>query len=129
MPQKYHQLVYKHLHEDMGHLGTERILEIARDLFYRPHMARDIEHYISSVCQCVHRKKPTFLPKSQAKNITTCFPFELISIDFVHLERSTGGYEYLLVIDDHFTRFAQAYPTTKKSAKTAADKIFSDYIL
>ena len=124
---KIPQLVYKHLHEDMSqYLGTERVTELAPDRFYWPHMGRDIEHYINNVCQCVQRKKPTFLPKAQAKSITTCFPFELISIDFVHLERSTGGYEYLLVIVDHFIRFVQGYEKTNKSAKTADDKIFSD---
>lgn len=45
LPIKYKFLVLKHLHDDMGHVGTERVLNLARQRFYWPYMKREIEEY------------------------------------------------------------------------------------
>ena len=54
---------------------------------------------------------------------------ELIGLNFLHLDTCTGGFQYLLVTTDHFTRYTQVYPTRNKETKTATTKLFNDYIL
>ena len=129
LPKQFHRLVYKELHQEMGHLGAERVLQLARERFYWPHMQRDITHFVTKVCNCLKQRRPNISTRAPLQPIVTNAPFEVISIDYMHLERSSGGHEYILVIVDHFTRFAQAYPTRNKSARTAADKLYNDFIL
>ena len=129
IPLTMRQTVYKELHDNMGHIGAGRVLDLARNRFYWPHMQRDVEHYCSKVCPCLKDRKPAQHTREPLGTIITTAPFELISIDFLHLERSKGGFEYILVIVDNFTRFAQAYATGDKSGKTVADKIFNVFVL
>ena len=54
---------------------------------------------------------------------------ELVSINFLHLDTCTGGYQYLLVIVVNFSRFAHDYPTCSKEPKRAAEKLYNYFIL
>ena len=128
IPSQLKKLIYEQLHNKMGHLGVERVVNLTRDRFYWPQMQSDISHYINNVCECVKQKRPAHQLRAPLQNITSS-AIELISIDFLHLDKPSGGCEHILVIMDHFTRFAETYPTRNKSAKTAAEKIFNNFIL
>ena len=54
---------------------------------------------------------------------------DLIAINFLKVDRTAGGYEYILIIIDQFTRHGQAHATKSTSAKTAAEKLFNDFEL
>ena len=129
LPKQWHRKLYQELHENMGHLGADRVIDLARERFYWPFMRTDITHYVNNVCHCLNQRKPTTHTRAPLQPINSTAPFQLVSLDFVHLEPSSGGYQYILAIMDHYTRFAQAYATRDKSAKTAADKLFNDFIL
>ena len=105
---KYNRIVINELHEEMGHLGTERAFDLAHQRFFWLRMKADIDHTIKNVCSCVKQKRPV---------IPTRAPLQ------------QGGYEFILIIMKQFMRFVQAYPTRNKSAKTAVEKLYNDFIL
>ena len=85
-------------------------------------MESDIIHFVTRACPC----RPNMTTLAPLTSVTTSSPFELVSIGLLHLEQSSGGYKYILVVTDHFTRFGQAYPTKNNSSTTAADRLYND---
>ena len=55
--QKYGHVVYKELHENMGHFRPERVTELCKQRFYLTGYENDTIHYIRKRCKCVKDKK------------------------------------------------------------------------
>ncbi len=81
--------------------------------------------------QPMHPAKRKTAPTRSAElvNITSSAPLELVCVDYLSLERSKGGFENILVVTDHFTRYAQAIPTRNQTARTTARVLFDSFIV
>ena len=72
---------------------------------------------------------PPKLAKAPLINVKSGHPLQRVAIDIVGLTpRSSSGHEWLLVVSDHFTKFAQAFPVRNTSAETLAKKMKDEYI-
>ena len=92
LPEMYHELVYDELHKKMGHLASDRVESLARQRFHWPHMHSDIEYFIRKKCSCVVTKRPNVTERAPLKPISSTYPFEVVSIDFLKLEPCKGGF-------------------------------------
>ncbi|PIK53020.1 hypothetical protein BSL78_10081 [Apostichopus japonicus] len=68
-------------------------------------------------------------PAAPLKTIKTTRPLELCCMDFLSLEEDKFGYKSILVVTDHFTRYAQAFPTKNQKAITVARILWEKYFV
>lgn len=127
LPKQFHGFVFEELHNKQGHFGVERTLELMRERFFWPSMTSYVKEKIKTCTRCICRKASP--DKASQVPIKTTQPMELVCLDYLTLEDSPGGYGNILVITDHFTHYAQAYPTTKQTARTTAKLLYDNFIL
>ena len=62
LPPSLRNLVYQEFHEEMCHLGGERVYQLAKKRFYWPSMEKDIKDYIENKHIYLSQRKPYMLP-------------------------------------------------------------------
>ena len=116
------------LHDNLGHQGVDRTLSLCRSRFFWPGMSTDVERYCQNCHRClVAKTKPKVRPTMGS--IFAQKPQEVVAIDFTVLERSSNGFENVLVMTDVFTKFSQAIPTRDQKARTVAEVLVKEWIV
>ena len=127
LPLSHRQKAMAGCHDQIGHLGQDRVLELLRDRFFWPGMQMDVASYINSCPRCIRRKsQPDTAP---LHNIEATQPLELIHLDYLQIEPHKGNIENVLIVTDHFTRYAQAYPSNTQTALATAKLLWNNFIV
>ena len=99
----------------MGPPGKYKTLSLLRDRFYWPGMAADVGSWIDNCDRCLRSNSST-RQKSPLVSIKTTYHLEMVCMDYLSLESPKVGITNVLVITDHFTRFAVTIPTKDQTA-------------
>ena len=81
-------------------------------------MAGDVATHVAACMHCLHRKVSRE-DRAAMISIGSRRPLELVRIDYLALDPS-NGYGNVLVITDHFTKYAVTVPTQNQTAATTA---------
>lgn len=112
-----------------GHLGVTKTIERVRKRFFWHGLREDVENHVKRCGPCAEVNEPPNVPKAPLISVKSGHPLQRVAIDIVGpTPRSSSGHEWLLVVSDHFTKFAQAFPVRNTSAVTLAKKVMDEYI-
>ncbi|XP_048046522.1 uncharacterized protein LOC125268395 [Megalobrama amblycephala] len=128
LPSVFKEVVLKATHDELGHLGIERTTDLLRSRFFWPKLAGDVEQYVKNCGECVTRKTPCHRA-APLHHISSNGPMDLVCIDFLSMEPDSTGISNVLVVTDHFTRYAQAFPSRNQKAQTVAKILVDKYFL
>ena len=109
----------------------ERTTSLLRDRFYWPSMIEDIKHHIKSCPRCLRCK--TQPEKAELNPIIATRPLEFVHIDYLTIE-PPSNYKFdkdinVLIITDHFTRYAQAHITSSQKASMVAKTLWDHFFV
>ena len=124
-PPEYRHKAMAGCHDQRGHLGQDRVLELLRDRFYWPEMLMDVASYINSCPRCIRRKSQCDV--AHLHNIEATQPLELVHLDYLQTETSKGNIENIMIMTDHFTRHAQAYPSKTQTALATTKLLWNNF--
>ena len=129
VPKHMQDILLTYTHDKLGHLGRDKTLSVAQDRYFWVGLAKSVDDKIKNCRRCICTKSPNLPSRAPLVSIKTSQPFELVCMDFLSLEESRGGFKYVLVITDHFTKFSWAFPTRNQEAKTVAKILFNEVVL
>ena len=129
LPKRFILKVILTCHDDNGHLGMERTLELLQERFFWPKMAEDVHIHIHTCDRCLRFKQPQ--EKAGMQPILVSYPMELIHLDFLTLGGKVEETKNvnILIVTDHFTKYAQAYITPKQTTIVVARTLWENLLV
>ena len=81
LPPSHYNKAMEGCHDQVGHLGLDRVLELLGDQFYWPGMYNDVVSYLKKCPRCLRRKSQA--DQAPLLNIEVNQSLELVHLDYL----------------------------------------------
>lgn len=106
-------------------LGQVKTMLKVEEYFYWPNQTSDIKQFIRECVICQQCKTAPALQKTYQELPPVNQPLERISIDITEMTPARGGYNYVLTIIDHFSRYVKLVKLRSRHAEEVVRAIKS----
>jgi len=121
VPVAMEQHVLFRYHNEMGHVGINKMMENIRTTYWFPNIKEKCERHVRNCLKCISfspgsgKGEGVLHPIAKGR-----IPFEMIHVDHVGpMDKQITIKKYILVVVDAFSRFVRLYATKTTSAKEA----------
>ena len=112
-----------------GHLGIKRILGRMRRRVYWAGYKADIHRLCRECPECQRHKSPNKKARHPLKKYAVGLPLERFGFDILGpLPESSLGNKYILVVNDYFTKWVEAYPMPNQETVIIANVLVNEFI-
>ena len=127
LPQLYQTELLFRSHDQMGHQGIEKVYQRILKRFEWPGMKKACEKLVTACLSCQQVKDPRKL-RFPLQTIESSVFNEVVQIDHQKICMTDSGYNKVLVMIDHFTKYAEAVPCITASAEETCDHLINTWI-
>lgn len=131
LPKKLRKQVLQQLHDSVsgGHLGVNKTLGKVRERFYWVQCSRDVRDWCRHCDTCASRRGPSRTTRAPMGQYLVGAPLERIAIDVLGpLPETEIGNKYLLIAQDYFTKWVEAYALPNQEAVTVAEVLVREFV-
>ena len=134
VPTRLREKALEQLHDSKiirGYFTFQKKLDRARQRFWWPLMRKDIERKCENCLMCQSRYTAGKKRKAPLQTINVGVCFNQIAADILGPVTKTkiGGYKYILVLTDCFTKFVVSLPLQNTTVEAVARAIVDKWIL
>ncbi|CAB3260074.1 unnamed protein product, partial [Arctia plantaginis] len=128
VPKAIHKSVVQAIHEEAGHFGEARIKRLISDRFYIPNLTKTLKQILRSCDLCQKAKHTNKSTVGECKAVLTNDVGEIVMVDWYGpLPVSRFGMQYILVVQDSFSKYVQLYPARRATTQAAIKSVVKYY--
>ena len=111
-----------------GHLGVYKTTRKVRARYYWAGLKEDTNIWVKCCESCSARKHPPKTRQAPLESIITSYPMERVAIDILGpLPLTERGNKYILVAQEYFTKWVEAYAIPNQESETILQKLVDEF--